>query len=303
MNLKQLEYFRTLARTEHYTKASKELYITQPSLSYSITELEKELKTHLFEKDGRNIKLTKYGSFFLSYVERALDELETGKKQLLKLTSSTEGKIDMAFIYTLGPTFIPNLVQSFSNNKEYEGIKFSFAQGNTKSLIEDLKREKFDLIFCSYKEDEPEIEFVPVAKQDLVLIVPQNHPLGILDTIDLKATEDYPYILFNQKSGLRPIINDMFNRGDINPEIICEVEEDSAVAGLVSIGYGIAIIPKIPNLSNFNVKIINIEKPLYERYIYAARCKNLYHSPAMLSFFSFALNYGKENYLNKNIKV
>lgn len=303
MNLKQLEYFRVLAKTEHYTKASKELYITQPSLSYSIAELEKELQTQLFEKDGRNIKLTKYGSFFLSYVERALSELETGKKQLLKLTSSTEGKIDMAFIYTLGPNFIPSLVQSFLSNEEYKGIKFSFAQGNTKSLIEDLKREKFDLIFCSYAEDEPEIEFVPVAEQELVLIVPKNHPLSNFDSIDLTATKSYPYILFNHKSGLRPILNDMFSRASINPDIICEVEEDSAVAGLVSIDYGIAIIPRIPTLSNFNVKIINIEKPLYTRYIYAARCKNLYHSPAMLSFFSFATNYGKENYLGKNIKV
>jgi DNA-binding transcriptional LysR family regulator len=67
MNLKQLQYFRVLAKTEHYTKAAEKLYITQPSLSYSISELEKEFDTQLFEKEGRNVKLTKYGRVFFFF--------------------------------------------------------------------------------------------------------------------------------------------------------------------------------------------------------------------------------------------
>ena len=61
MNLNYLRYFRVLAKMEHYTKAAEELAITQPSLSHAMSTLEKELGTYLFEKDGRNIKLTKYG--------------------------------------------------------------------------------------------------------------------------------------------------------------------------------------------------------------------------------------------------
>lgn len=57
MNLKHLQYFRVLANLEHYTKAAEKLYITQPSLSHAISEMEKELGTYLFEKNGRNIKL------------------------------------------------------------------------------------------------------------------------------------------------------------------------------------------------------------------------------------------------------
>lgn len=68
MNLSQLYYFRKLAELQHYTKTAKELYITQPTLSDSIAALEKELGVSLFQKDGRNIKLTKYGKEFYQYV-------------------------------------------------------------------------------------------------------------------------------------------------------------------------------------------------------------------------------------------
>ena len=66
LNLYHLRYFVTLAHLEHYTKAAEELMITQPSLSHAISLLEKELGVSLFEKEGRNIVLTKYGKMFFS---------------------------------------------------------------------------------------------------------------------------------------------------------------------------------------------------------------------------------------------
>ena len=66
MTLLQLQYFRTLARVLHYTRAAEELHIAQPSLSYSISELEKELDVKLFDKEGRKVLLTVYGPTFSS---------------------------------------------------------------------------------------------------------------------------------------------------------------------------------------------------------------------------------------------
>ena len=77
MNLNQLHYFVTLAYMEHYTKAAKQLSITQPSLSHAIGMLEQELGTYLFEKQGRNVVLTKYGKVFLKYAEESLRVSDT----------------------------------------------------------------------------------------------------------------------------------------------------------------------------------------------------------------------------------
>jgi DNA-binding transcriptional LysR family regulator len=293
MNLKHLQYFRVLAHLEHYTQAAEELFITQPSLSHAISELEKELGTYLFEKQGRNVKLTKYGHFFLTYVDKALDELEKGEKDLRELVSPHNGTIDLAFIYTLGSHFVPNTLKNFLLEEENKNISFNLSQSTTKNVIKGLKSGKFDLGFCSFVENEPDIEFIPLLEEELVLIVNKNHPLAMFDSIDLRDTEKYPFILFSEDSGLRPTLDKLFEDADIVPKIKCKVEEDSAVAGLVSIDYGIAIIPKIWILDHFDIKVLHIKNLTRKRYIYIAYIKNKYLSPAVNSFKDFVINNRK----------
>ena len=93
MNLNQLYYFKTLAELEHYTKAAEKLNISQPTLSHSISAMEKELGANLFEKQGRNVVLTKYGRIYMFYVENALTQLELGKNQIERLISEGGGKV------------------------------------------------------------------------------------------------------------------------------------------------------------------------------------------------------------------
>ena len=78
MNLSQLYYFRKLAEVKHYTHAAEELFISQPTLSNSISQLERELGIPLFEREGRKIKLTKYGEEFYQYATEAVNALEKG---------------------------------------------------------------------------------------------------------------------------------------------------------------------------------------------------------------------------------
>lgn len=300
MNLKHLEYFRVLAKVEHYTQASEQLSITQPSLTYAISELEKELGTYLFEKQGRNIRLTKYGRFFLTYVDNALNELEKGEKKLRELVSPSHGTIDLAFIYTVGTHLVPSMIQSFFSNESNKNISFSFSQGITKNIIKGLKEEKFDLAFCSFVENETDIDFIPLVQEDLVLIVPHNHPLASYESIDLKDTTSYPFVFYNKASGIRPIIDSLFSKVDIIPKIVCEVEEDSAVAGLVSVNYGIAVVPNIWILRHLNVKVLPIRNLSHQRFIYIASMKNRYLSPAVHKFRNFAINYSRTHFLSEN---
>ena len=299
MNLNHLNYFRVLAKLEHYTQAAEELSITQPSLSHAMDSLEKDLGTYLFEKQGRNIKLTKYGKIYFEYVDRALSELEKGEKKLRELTNVSTGTVELGYIYTLGPNFVPQLIKNFSLVEENKNIKFSFGQGTTKTLIEGLKSEKFDMVFCSFVENEPDIEFVPIAHEELVLIVSNDHPLFNKESIDLMEVEEYPFIYFSEKSGIRPLIDNLFKKVNITPNIICEVEEDNAVAGLVEINYGIAVLPKISSLKHYNVKVLPIVNPKHERFIYLAALKNRYLTPSVSLFKKYSIEYAKEKFSNK----
>lgn len=288
MNLYHLRYFVTLAHLEHYTKAAEELMITQPSLSHAISLLEKELGVSLFEKEGRNVVLTKYGKMFLNDVQKSLEILDSNVKTL-RMIGAGEGRIDLAFLRTLGTDFVPELARDFMQMHEEKSIEFHFHTGVTVDIIQGLKERKYDIAFCSKLEKEPSIEFTPIARQELVLIVPADHPLAEKDSVDLNETIPYPHIYFSRKSGLRPIIDDMFKQINEQPKVAYEVEEDQVIAGLVSKNFGIAVTPYMPILSSMNLKVLQIASPSYERIFYLAVVKDKFLAPVVQKFKNFVI--------------
>lgn len=292
MNLYHLRYFMTLAHLEHYTKAAEKLMITQPSLSNAISSLEKELGVSLFEKDGRNVVLTKCGKMFLAAVEESLQILDSNVKTL-KMISNGEGRIDLAFLRTLGSDFVPDITQNFLQEHPEKSIQFNFSTstGVTADIIQGLKDGIYDIAFCSMIKKENGIEFIPIAKQELVLLVPTDHPLASKDKVDLLETIDYPQILFTKKSGLRPIIDDLFRQINKQPKVAYEVEEDQVIAGLVSRNFGIAVCPNMPILNLMNLKVLQIESPKWERFFYLATMKNKQIPPVVQEFKNFVIKH------------
>ncbi len=291
MNLNHLYYFRALAKEEHYTKTAEMLSITQPSLSHAISCLESELGLKLFEKHGRNARLTKYGALFLRYVEQSLAMLDEGKRILTESSGLNGGFLDIGYIYTLGSHFIPQIINDYMKKKGENKIKFSFGQGTTSQVIKELKNGKYDFVFSSFIRGEDDLEFFPVAEEELVLITPKEHPLSNQESIHLAETTDYDYVYFSKSSGLRPVIDRLFAKIKCQPKIAYECEEDSSVAGLVAAGFGIAIMPKIPLLDTMNVCILPISAPEIQRYIYLVTRKKKYLAPVAEDFVTFVKNH------------
>ncbi len=290
MNLNYLYYFSVLAKTEHYTKAANILNITQPSLSHAIDEIEKELGCSLFEKDGRNIKLSYYGKILYNYVEMGFKEMEIGYKQIESLLSPNEGLIRLAFIYTLGYEFVPNVLKNFHAIPKNNQISFSLKQGNTTEILDGLENEKYDLCFASKQTNRKNLIFVPIKTEELVVVVYKEHPLAEKKEIDIKELENEYFIYYSKSSGLRPFIDELFKQANVKPNILFEVEEDSAVLGLVNIKYGVAVVPDIPIINNFNLKKLKITNKHEPRYIYMAIPKNRFESPAVRKFITFLNN-------------
>lgn len=132
-------------------------------------------------------------------------------------------------------------------------VQFRFTVGNTQEIIKGLKEEKYDLAFCSRKEKEKNVLFLPVAEEKLVVVVAKEHPLAAKDEIDLSETEPYPQIFFTKSSGLRPTIEKLFQTAEVVPQIAYEIEEDSAMAGLAAKNFGIAVMPDIPVLKHLDI--------------------------------------------------
>ena len=270
MNLYQLRYFVTLAETKHFGKAAERLCIAQPSLSHAIAQLEAELGVVLFERKNRSSTLTKEGMQFLSYVEKSLE---------------------LGFLRTLGLSLIPELASGFLQEQRDKHIQFKFYTDVTQPLLQGLKDEKYDMVFCTQLENEKTIEFIPVSKQDLVLIVPRNHPLANRYTVDLTETLPYPHVYFAEKSGLRIVIDRLFEKIGKRPNIAYEIQEDQVIAGLVAQGFGIAVVPYMEELLRLNVKIIQISYPYWERNFYMATLKDKYLPPVVQRFKQFVITH------------
>lgn len=287
VNLNQLYYFSKLAEVQHYTNAAEELAISQPSLSHAINSLEKELGTKLFVKQGRGVVLTKYGQIFKEYVDDALHTLDTGVKKVRTMTGQTEGIVELAYIYTLGSGFVPRLVGDFIRTHEELKVHFHFTVGNTSEIIQGLKEDRFDLAFCSMAERESDIQFTPVGRENLVVVVPHGHPLSYRNSVDLEQVAAYPQIFYTKNSGLRPVVDRMFEQARVNPQIAYEIEEDGSMAGLVAQNFGIAVMPEIPILSLLDVDVLTLRNQNQRRYIYMAQAKERYRPPLVQKFAEY----------------
>ncbi len=288
MNLYQLRYFTTLAEMEHFGKAAEKLCIAQPSLSHAIAQLEAELGVTLFERKSRSSALTREGKQFLEYVKQSLDILDSGIQSMERIARG-EGVIELGFLRTLGISFIPELAAGFLKEQSDKEIHFQFHSGISQPLLKGLKEGKFDIVFCTKIDTEKSIEFIPVSKQDLVLIVPREHPLANRFTVDLTETLPYPQVYFAENSGLRVVIDQLFDKIGQRPKIAYEIQEDQVIAGLVAQGFGIAVVPYMEELLRLNVKIIQISYPYWERNFYMATLKDRYLPPAIQKFKQYVI--------------
>lgn len=291
VNLSHLRYFVELAHIQHYTRTAERLCITQPSLSHAMAQLEAELGVPLFEKQGRNISLTQYGEQFLSCAQQTLSTLDEGVGSLQRV-SRGEGLIRLGLLRTLGVHYVPKLAARFLAANPGKDIRFTFNTGVTGHLLDELVSKRFDLVFASKPPVEMGLTAVSVEQQDLVLIVPKDHPLSKKHSVDLAETLPYPQVYFSEGSGLRGVVEELFAQIEGEPIIAYETEEDQVVAGLVAGGFGIAVVPYMEMLLRLDVKIIQIAHPSWERSFYLVSDDRAYQPPVVQQFRQFVLDGG-----------
>ena len=136
-------------------------------------------------------------------------------------------------------------------------------------------------------ERESDIQFTPVGRENLVVVVPHGHPLSYKNSVDLEQVAAYPQIFYTKNSGLRPVVDRMFEQARVNPQIAYEIEEDGSMAGLVAQNFGIAVMPEIPILSLLDVDVLTLRNQNQRRYIYMAQAKERYRPPLVQKFAEY----------------
>ncbi|MGX2959697.1 LysR family transcriptional regulator [Peribacillus sp. JNUCC 23] len=285
MDWHQLKYFQTLANIGNFTRASVELVLSQPALSRSISRLEEEIGVPLFERKSRGVILNKYGEIFLQHANRALLEIDAAKQEINDLINPLHGTISLAFIQTLGSSFVPELISAFQ--KEASGINFQLYQHATSKILSQLASTEIDIGFCSPQEPLENLSSIPIVKNELFLIVPVNHRLAGTDEIDLCEVANDPFVLFKPETAMHDVIERLCHEAGFHPKMAFEGFEERIVAGLVGAKFGVALIPFIPGLDKKKISLIRIRKPQSVRVIQMVWRTNGYMPPAVERFKTF----------------
>ncbi len=259
MTLLQLQYFSTLARVLHYTHAAEELHISQPTLSYSINELEKEMDVKLFEKQNRKIILTESGQRFLPYVQKAMHLLDEGVDVVKQASGQTMMNVRIGYFHSISTSLIPSLIEKFYHYEKNQRIRFKFTEDTSFDIFNQLKNGDLDLAFCAHRDDWA--DSITIMKQPLYLAVPIDHPLAQREFVSFDDFAREPFIMLDKPSSLRILTDRIFTRHGVIPKVVFEVRECNAALQYVALKFGVAILPEVPSMKTERIRAIPIDDP------------------------------------------
>lgn len=291
MNTDYLRYFSTLAELQHYGNAAKELNISQPGLSHAIHSLEKDYGLPLFEKTGRNVRLSPYGLEIKKYIDvilKNLDELE----QTISDFHREDKIIRIASVYPLAGSFIPELIQSCS-------VKFPFAiyNGMTPDILHGLENMTYDLGFCSGHPSSELFEYCPVQKSYIGIVIPKGHELITKGTFNFRDITTYPQIFFTRTSPMRKLQEQIYKDYQISAAPACEAEEIEVILNMIEHGFGISVLPYLDIFKNRNVDVLPLSETKWESTFYAIRRRDGVRSQGEKAIWSQIIHNSKRDRL------
>lgn len=195
----RLKVFRSVAENLSFTKASQELFISQPAISKHIRELEREYDTRLFDRMGNSIRLTVAGKLMLDHANRILEDYRNLDYDVRALQQKTEGELRISASTTISQYVIPEILAAFC--KRYPKAKISMLSGNSREIETALLADKIDLGMVEGVIRQPQLKYMPFMKDRLVAIVRSDGPWARRESISLNELQRIPVVLREQGSG------------------------------------------------------------------------------------------------------
>ena len=240
MNYNYLRYFSVLAQVEHYTLAAARLGISQPSLSSAIHHLEDELGgIRLFEKVGRNIRLTEEGRYYQEKVDAALKELNTASMTLRQSKVSAPVLIRMGVVSgTVSGTVSREIAAYLQQN---DRIRFRLTESSAEDLMDMVRQEKLDMAIVDTTDRDRTLHFRKLCRRNFCAALPTAHPLGQSPSLIPQQLSREPQIVFNYD--MENSFGQWASGISVDEHIVCTVNTAQAALDLVAAGVGICIIP------------------------------------------------------------
>lgn len=239
MNYNYLRYFSVLAQLEHYTLAAARLGISQPSLSSAIHHLETELgDVRLFEKVGRNIRLTEEGRFYQEKVDAALRELNAASMALRDSKVSAPVVIRMG---TISGTLEGMVAQIIADTiRQNTRIRFQLTESSSENLMDLVRQEKLDMAIVDTTHRDRSLHFRKLGERNFCVALPENHPLAQQAYLLPQQLSGQPQVAFRYDA--ENSFGQWASGAPGEEHILCAVNTAQAALDLVAEGVGLCVL-------------------------------------------------------------
>ena len=234
--------FCQVGKSKSFSKASKELYMTQPAVSQAIMQLEGELDVRLFNRTPKGVSLTNEGSLLFEYVNSAINLINAGEEKILEFKDLTVGELKIGVGDTISKYFLLPYLEFFHNR--YPNIKFKIINGTTLELCSLIKSGEINIAICNFPIDDKSLESRPCREIRDIFVCGEKYKDLSREKISLEEMIKYPLIFLEPNSNSRKYVEKfMLSKGiKISPEF--ELGSFDLLLEFAKINLGIACVIK-----------------------------------------------------------
>ncbi|POH64929.1 LysR family transcriptional regulator [Cryobacterium zongtaii] len=264
MELRQLEHFVAVAKHLSFTRAAHEVSVVQSSLSSSVSKLEHELGTPLFDRTTRTVGLTSAGWALLPVAQRILREIHAAKEAVAAVTGVLRGRLAVGTIQLLSWVDLPLSLSKF--HQTHPDVEIALREAPVDELLEEVIIGELDIAYIArdYSKLPDTIAVLATWDEELVIIAPRDHPLARQGQIFLSDLGEEPFVDFQAGSGLQKVVEHLCEQAHLKRHITLSVTQLDLLISLVRSGLGIAIIPA-PVARGTDLASIRIAGPVPHR--------------------------------------
>ncbi|MBD0384245.1 LysR family transcriptional regulator [Paenibacillus sedimenti] len=242
INFELYKVFYLTAKSGSLSKAAKELFITQPSVSHSIKLLEDNLGLQLFARTSKGVELTKEGAVLYSYIEQAYNFISLAEVKLSELRNFSSGEIKIGGSDSLCKHYLLPFLESF--HEQFPHVQINLVNGTTPEIVKQLKEGKIDMgiVRTPILDDQLQVR-EGITIQDCFVTGPKYRELS-KHRVSLSKLLSYPIILFSRNSSSRKFITRLFQEHGLILEPEIELGSVDLLIEFAKIGFGVSFVTK-----------------------------------------------------------
>lgn len=284
METRYLKYFMDVADTLSFTKAAQLNHVVQTTMSQNISALENQLGFKLFERNNRNVSLTKMGEMFYKEAETLLNAVDVAEHHIQQMKNGREGMLRIGYIGEQCLRFMPALLRTFV--KQFSGAGLELIQETPAKLDSLLQDGTCDLIFTVASERNlEEYEEIVCDSQTICAVVREAHPLAKKDSVNYSDFANEKLVFFYPSCGFQ-VYSDMIHncsRGGFTPDIVGFASDSRSLLLLIEAGQGISFLPESCNMGHKGaVKFIKVNDD--KKVVIVARWLKNHTNPVLTNF-------------------